>query len=303
MAITRLAQMFETLAGRPPVGLAVAFAEDAHTLEAVRKAVDLGLVQATLTGDEIRIRQIAAREGISLEGIRIVHESTDGSAASAAVLLAKRGECKVLMKGTLSTDRYMRAILHRETGLVAEGGILSHVCVVEPPRHPKLLVCGDVAVIPQPDLKQKIAITNFIIRTAQSLGIEKPRIALVAASEQVLPGYIHTTEAAVISKMAERGQIAGAFVDGPMGLDAAIDPEAARIKGLSGPVAGDADGLVFADIEGGNAFYKTCTKLAGAELAAMVVGAKVPCVLSSRGDSVQTKLNSIALAVLAVERE
>ena len=160
-------------------------------------------------------------------------------------------------------------------------------------------MCGDIAVIPQPDLKQKIAITGFVIRTARALGIARPKVALIAASEQVLPGYIHTTEAAIISKMAERGQIAGADVDGPMGLDAAIDPEAARVKGLSGPVAGDADGLVFADIEGGNAFYKTSTKLGGAELGAMVVGARVPCVLSSRGDSVRTKLNSIALALLS----
>jgi phosphate butyryltransferase len=302
MAITRLAQIFEELAGRPPLGLAVAFAEDAHTLAAVRKAVDLGLVEATLTGDETRIRQLANQEGLSLEGLRILHQPADTGAAAAAVALARSGECSLLMKGSLSTDRYMRAILHRETGLVAEGGILSHVCVVEPPRHPKLLVCGDVAVIPQPDLKQKIAITNYVIRAAQALGIARPKVALIAASEQVLPGYIHTTEAAVISKMAERGQLAEAFVDGPMGLDAAIDAEAAQVKGLTGPVAGDADGLVFADIEGGNAFYKTSTKLAGAELAAMVVGAKVPCVLSSRGDSVQTKLNSIALAALAAAR-
>lgn len=299
MAMTRLAQIFETLAGRPPLGLAVAFAEDAHTLGAVREAADLGLVRPFLTGDEGRIRDLAAREGIGLEGFTLLHHPGDAAAAAAAVDLAARGECGVLMKGTLSTDRYLRAILRGGAGLVAEGGLLSHVCVVEAPRYPKLLVCGDIAVIPQPDLKQKIAITGFVIRTARALGLARPKVALVAASEQVLPGYIHTTEAAIISKMAERGQIPGADVDGPMGLDAAIDPEAARVKGLAGPVAGNADGLVFADIEGGNAFYKTSTKLGGAELGAMVVGARVPCVLSSRGDSVRTKLNSIALALLA----
>ncbi len=301
MAITKLDQMLEALKGRPKRRLVAAFANDGHTLAAVHDAIQAGVVDGILTGDEAAIRRICAEEGIDPAAFRIVHEPVDVRAAALAVALINGREADVLMKGSLSTDRYMRAILDKEKGLMEPGAILSHVTVIELPRHPKLLVCGDVAVIPQPDLKQKVAITNYVIATAQALGIDRPKVALLAASEQVLPNYSHCIEAAAIAKMADRGQIKGALVDGPLALDAAVDPEAAGIKGLQGPVAGDADGLVFADIEGGNVFYKTCSKLAGAELAAMVVGARVPCILSSRGDSTRTKLYSIALAALAAK--
>jgi phosphate butyryltransferase len=170
--------------------------------------------------------------------------------------------------------------------------------VIENPRYPKLLVCGDVAVLPYPELKEKLAILNYCVGVAQALGVARPKVALIAATEQVLPKVQSTVDAAVIAKMAERGQIKGAFVDGPMALDVAIDPESARTKGIAGDVAGDADCLVFPNIDAGNVFYKTCTKLAGCEVAAMVAGAQAPCILSSRGDSVLTKLYSITLAAL-----
>jgi phosphate butyryltransferase len=202
------------------------------------------------------------------------------------------------MKGLVSTDKYMRAILNKEAGLMEPNAILSHVSVIENPRYHKLIVCGDVAVIPYPELKEKIAIANYCIGVAQALGVTRPKVALVAASEQVLPKVQPTVDAAIIAKMAERGQIKGALVDGPMGLDVAIDRESAQTKGLGGEVAGDADCLVFPNIDAGNVFYKTNTKLAGCELAAMVAGAKAPCILSSRGDSVLTKLYSITLAAL-----
>lgn len=299
MAITQLDQMFEALKGRPRRRLVAAYANDGHTIAAVHDAMKAGVVEGILTGDETAIRRICAEEGFEPAAFRIVHEPVDTKAAALAVALVNGHEADILMKGSLSTDRYMRAILHKEKGLMDPGAILSHVAVIEVPRHPKLLVCGDVAVIPQPDLKQKIAITNYVIAVAHALGIAQPKVALVAASEQVLINYDPCTEAAVIAKMADRGQIKGALVDGPMALDVAVDAEAAEIKGVKSPVAGDADGLVFANIEGGNVFYKTCSKLAGAELAAMVVGARVPCILSSRGDSTRTKLYSIALAALA----
>ena len=184
---------------------------------------------------------------------------------------------------------------------MAPGAILSHVSVIEHARYHKLIVCGDVAVLPYPELKEKIAITNYVIGVAQALGIAKPKVALIAASEQVLPKVQATLDAAVISKMAERGQIKGAFVDGPMALDVAVDPESAATKGITGDVAGDADCLVFPNIDAGNVFYKTSSKLAGCELAAMVAGAQAPCILSSRGDSVLTKLYSITLAALTAK--
>jgi phosphate butyryltransferase len=222
-------------------------------------------------------------------------------AAARAVALVRSGECQILMKGLVSTDKYMRAILHKETGLMDPGAVLSHASVIEVPSYPKLIVCGDVAVLPYPELKEKVAITNYLVGVAKALGIERPRVAALAASEQVLPKVQATVDAALLAKMAERGQIKGAAVDGPMALDVAVDPEAAATKGVGGEVAGQADCLVFPNIDAGNVFYKTCSKLAGCEIAAMVVGAKAPCILSSRGDSVLTKLYSIALAALTAK--
>ncbi|PKO96513.1 MAG: phosphate butyryltransferase, partial [Bacteroidetes bacterium HGW-Bacteroidetes-9] len=229
---------------------------------------------------------------------KMVHEPNEAKAATVAVKLVNSGEGDLLMKGLVSTDKYMKAILNKETGLMDPGAVLSHVTVLENPLYHKLLVVGDVAIIPLPEFKQKVAILNYLVNTAKALGIEKPKVAVVTASEQVLAGMPSCVDAALLSKMADRGQINGAYVDGPLALDAAIDKESAEIKKLSGPVAGDADCLLFPNIEAGNIFYKTNTKLAGAELGAFVAGGRVPCILSSRGDSAQTKLYSIALAAL-----
>ena len=163
------------------------------------------------------------------------------------------------------------------------------------------MITSDVAVIPAPDFKQKTAIVNYVINTAHTLGIECPKVAMIAATEQMLTGMPACVDAALIATMNRRGQIKGAIVDGPLAMDVAIDKESAQIKKLDSEVAGDADCLVWPAIEPGNVFYKTATKFAGAELAAMVVGAKVPCILSSRGDSVQTKTYSIALAALSAK--
>ena len=298
MSITRLDQMLEAVKRQPRKRLVAAYANDAHTIEAVNDAVERGIVDATLVGDEATIRKACADLGLDPARFEIVHEPVDTKAAAKAVALVRSGAGQILMKGQLSTDKYMRAILNKDTGLMAPGAILSHVSVIEYATYPKLIICGDVAVIPYPELKEKIAITNYLIKVAQALGIDKPKVALIAASEQVLPKVQPTMDAAVIAKMAERGQIQGAFVDGPMALDVAIDAESARIKGIGGSVAGDADALVFPNIDAGNVFYKTSTKLAGCEIAAMVAGAQAPCILSSRGDSVLTKLYSIALASL-----
>jgi len=278
--------------------LVAAWAVDGHTIEAVNAAREQGIIDATLVGDEAQIRKVCSELGIDPAAFEIIHEATDAAAGMKAVELVRSGHGQILMKGLLSTDKYMRAILNKEKGLMRPGAVLSHVTVMEHPRYHKLLVCSDVAVLPYPDLKQKVAITNYVIEVARSLGIAKPKVALVAATEQVSEGIEATVHASVISKMADRGQIKGAFVDGPMGLDVAIDKESADTKGVFGEVPGDADGLVWPNIDAGNVFYKTSTKLCGCELAAMVVGATAPCVLSSRGDSTQTKLYSIALAAL-----
>ena len=297
MSITKLDQIIELVKTRPQKRLVAAYANDAHTIEAVHNAVKMGIVKATLVGDEATIKEVCKNNNIDANDFTIIQEADENKAAAKACDLINSGEGDILMKGLLSTDKYMRAILNKERGLMpGPKAVLSHVTVIQTPRYHKLIVCGDVAIIPAPDLKQKIAITNYLISTAKALQIEQPKVAVLAATEQVLPAMEACVDACLISKMAERGQIKGALVDGPLGLDLAIDQECVQIKKVKSQVAGDADCIVFPNIETGNVFYKSNTKLAGAELGAMVVGAKVPCVLSSRGDSTNTKLYSIALA-------
>ncbi len=298
MAITKLDQMFEVLKSKTKKRLVAAYANDSHTIEAVSEAVDKGIVDGILVGDEETMRKVCAQLGVDPGKFKFVHEPNESKAAVVAVKLVNKGEGDLLMKGLVSTDKYMKAILNKEEGLMDPGAVLSHVTVIENPLYHKLLIVGDVAIIPLPEFKQKVAILNYLVNTAKALGIEKPKVAVITASEQVLAGMPSCVDAALLSKMADRGQITGAFVDGPLALDAAIDKESADIKKLAGPVAGDADCLLFPNIEAGNVFYKTNTKLAGAELGAFVAGGRVPCVLSSRGDSAQTKLYSIALAAL-----
>lgn len=296
--IKKLDDLFDELKSRPTKRIIGAYACDSHTIGAIYNAVKKGIVSATLVGDEKKIADVCKSENIDISLFDIVNEPVDTKAAAKAVDMINKGEGDILMKGTLSTDRYMRAILNKENGLVPPKAVLSHVTVIENPAYHKLLIVGDVAVIPAPDLDQKIAITNYLIRTAHALGIDKPKVAAIAATEQMLPKMPACVDAAIISKMSDRGQIKGAIVDGPLAFDVAIDKESAEIKGVQSPVAGDADCLLFPNIETGNVFYKTSTKLCKAELGAFVAGAKCPCILSSRGDTVNTKLYSIAIAAM-----
>jgi phosphate butyryltransferase len=298
MEIRKLDQMFEVLGTRAKKRLVAAWAIDAHTIMAVSQAVKMGIVEAILVGDEGKITKVCREHDIDPAIFRIVHTASDLEAASLAVELINRGEGDFLMKGLLSTDRYMRAILNKETGLMNPGAILAHITVAEPLNYHKLLIFGDVAIIPLPDLAQKVAITNYLIKTAHFLGIEQPKVGLMAASEQTLPKIPSCADAAIISKMAQRGQIKGAMVEGPLGMDLIIDKESAHIKGMTSEVCGDADCILFPNIEAGNTFYKTIVKLLKSELCAIVMGARVPCVLTSRGDSERSKLYSIALAAM-----
>ena len=206
------------------------------------------------------------------------------------------------MKGLCSTDKFLRAILNKETGLLPPKGTLTHVGVIENPSYHKLLFLGDMAVIPAPDFKQKQIIMGHLVATAHSAGIKTPKVAIIAASEQMLTSMPACMEAAQLAKMVDRGQIRGCIADGPLALDVAIDKESCEIKGLVSPVGGDADCLLFPNIESANVFYKTNSKLCkDVKQAGMMVGAKVPCVLSSRADSIETKLNSIAVAAMSVK--
>ena len=298
--ITTFEQIFDQLRSKPKKRLVAAWAVDDHTINAARLAVEAGIVEATLVGDEKMIRQVCSDEKIDPAIFKIVPIDDELKAVSLAVDLINAGEGDILMKGLCSTDKYMRAILNKEKGLLPPKAVLSHVTVLSNPQYHKLLAIGDIAVIPAPDLTQKIAITNYVVKTARALGIEKPKVAIVTATEQMLPSMPACVDAAIISKMADRGQISGCLVDGPLALDVALSAEAVAVKKLVSPVAGDADCLVFPNLESANVFYKT-QLCVGAKQAAIVAGAKAPCVLSSRADSIDTKLNSIALAALTAK--
>lgn len=299
--LTGFDQIFAELAGRGVrKRMIAAWGVDGHTIAAAGRAVNLGLVDVTLVGDKDKIADACREEGVDKSLFTIVHNTDELSSVSQAVQMIREGEGDFLMKGLCSTDKFLRAILNKETGLLPPKGTLTHCGVLEIPQYHKLLFVGDVAVIPAPDFKQKQLIMGFLVKTAQAVGVEKPKVAVIAATEQVLVSQMATIEAAMLAKMADRGQIKGCVVDGPLALDVAIDKESVAIKGLESPVAGDADCLLFPNIESGNVFYKANSKLvSGVRQAGILVGAKVPCVLSSRADSIDTKLNSIAVAAMS----
>lgn len=296
--ISRLDQMFDALHQQKKMRLAAAYANDSHTIEACFHAVQKGIIDATLIGDREIILRTCEELQIPASVFAVIHEPNDSKSAAKAVKMILDGEAQILMKGLLSTEKYMKAILNKDQGLMPPKAILSHVTVIENPAYHKLMIVGDVAVLPAPDLTEKIAIAGYLIETAHALGIAKPKLAVIGAAETVSLKIQSSLDAAIISKMADRGQIKGAIIDGPLALDLAIDQESATIKGIISPVAGDADCLLFPSIESGNVFYKTNSKLTQSRMAAIVAGALAPCILSSRGDSAETKLFSIALAAL-----
>ena len=295
-------EIFELLRSRDSKKrMVAAWGVDDHTVSAASQAIDLGLVDVTLVGDQAMIEEVCRQENIDPAKFTIVHNPVELKAVEQAVQMVREGQGDFLMKGLCSTDKFLRAILNKETGLLPPKGTLTHCGVIENPNYHKLLFVGDVAVIPAPDFKQKQVIMQCLVKTASSAGIKTPKVAIIAATEQVLPSQVATMEAAQLAKMADRGQIKGCVADGPLALDVAIDKESADIKGMTSPVAGDADCLLFPNIESGNVFYKTNSKLVpGVRQAGILVGAKVPCVLSSRADSTDTKLNSIAVAAMSV---
>jgi phosphate butyryltransferase len=298
--IKRLNEIVQEAKRGKSMTLSVACGEDPHTIEAVGRAVREGIVKATLIGDRGKSEKVSKEHSVDPQAFEIMDEREEGKALRLAVRLVKQKERDFLMKGLVDTSKYMKAILDKEMGLLPPGQILSHVTVVEFPLHPKLLIVSDVAVIPKPDLLAKIAMTSYCIEVAHSLAIEKPKVAIIAAVEKVNLKMDETLHAAVISKMAERGQIKGGIVDGPLALDTAVSKESCEIKGLKSAVDGDADVLIFPNIETANVFFKTCTQLAGGEIAGVVAGTEVPCILTSRADSEDSKFYSIALgAVLA----
>ena len=300
--ITNFNELFQELKEKSVCKrMIAAWGVDSHTIEAASLAADMGFVKVTLVGDRDLIQQVCDASRIDISKFVIVDEKDELKAVAKAVQLVHDGEGDVLMKGLCSTDKFLRAILNKEGGLLPPKGLLSHVGVIENPNYHKLMFITDMAVIPAPEFRQKVKMAGFVTGVARSFGIAMPKIAFIAASEQMMDTMPACVEAAMLAKMCDRGQIK-AIGDGPLALDVAIDEESVQIKKLKSPVAGDADCLLFPNIESANVFWKTNSKLAkGVRQAGFLVGTKVPCILASRADSVDVKLNSIASAVISAK--
>lgn len=298
MEIKNIKELLEAAKNQPTKRLVAMNGIDHNTLEALNVAVELGYVTGILTGNQELIEKTCDESKIDISNYQVIHSKSTKEAAQDAIKLILEKKADLIMKGLLSTDKFMKEILRREYGLVPSKGVLSHLALMENPHYHKLLLFCDAGVIPYPDLYQKILMTEYLIQAAKAIGIEKPKVAVIAPTEQIIISIQSCMDGATIAKMSEHGQIEGGIVDGPMALDVAIDKDAAEIKGLVSPVAGDADCLLFPNIDAANVFYKTNSKLANAQLAGIIVGAKVPAIVSSRGDHFETKLNSIALASL-----
>jgi phosphate butyryltransferase len=252
--ITKLDQMFAVLQGKTKKKIVAVWANDNHTICAVSDAIDKGIVEGILVGDKKEIEKTCKQENINISKFTIVEANSDVQAANIGVKMVAEKQGDILMKGLISTDKYMRAILNKEVGLLPPKGVLSHVTVIENPNYHKLMIVADVAVIPAPDIKQKIVMTNYLVQVAKALQIEKPKVAIIGASEQVSPAIESSVHATIISKMGDRGQIPGAIIEGPLALDLAVDKESAVIKKLDSVVAGDADCMLFPNIEAANVF-------------------------------------------------
>lgn len=282
--------------GRKKISVACPY--DIHTLVAVERARSQGFVDVVLTGDTNRIKSVASATRIDLSKYEICEIHGDDAALQTACRKVSVGETDILMKGLISSEKYLKAVLSRNTGLLTLGSTINHVAVMQNPNIDRLIIFGDSAVMPTPDFKQKLHILNSLTSMARILGNENPKVAFVAATELISPAITAGQDAAIISKMSERGQL-DCIVDGPLGLDVAINKEAADIKNVRGSIHGDADCLVFPEIEAGNAFYKANTKLANSTIAAVLAGTKSPVVMTSRADSIDSKYYSILLALIA----
>ena len=283
--------------GLPAAPTAVAHPCDAPSLEGAMAAAKANLIVPLLVGPEARIRRVAAEAGIDLAGVRIIDTPHSHASAAKAVELVRTGEATALMKGSLHTDELLEAVVDRDSGIRTERRI-SHVFVMDVPTYPKPLLITDAAVNIQPTLDDKVDIVINAIGLAHALGIPQPKIAILSAVETVTAKIPSTIDAAALCKMAERGQIRGALLDGPLAFDNAISREAAATKGIVSPVAGDADILLVPDLEAGNMLAKELTFLAGAEAAGIVLGARVPIILTSRADSLRTRMASAAVAAI-----
>jgi phosphate acetyltransferase len=280
-----------------PIATAVAHPCDESSLRGALDAAQAGLIVPILVGPEKRIRSVAKAEGLDLGKYEIVDAAFSQDSAQKAVDLVRQGKAEALMKGSLHTDELMGAVVRRDTGLRTARRV-SHCFIMDVPAHPEPLIVTDAAINIAPTLEDKVDILQNAIDLVRDLGMKEVRVAILSAMETVNPKVPSTIEAAALCKMADRGQITGAILDGPLALDNAISLEAARIKKINSPVAGHANILLVPDLEAGNMLAKSLTFLAGADAAGIVLGARVPVILTSRADSLITRLASCAVATI-----
>lgn len=283
--------------GLAPVATVVAHPCEATALAGAVEAARRGLIRPLLVGPAAKIAETATSAGIDLGDLQIVDVPNSNAAAAKAVELVRAGQAEILMKGSLHTDELMAAVVARDGGL-RTGRRLSHVFVMDVPTYHKVLIVTDGAINIAPSLEDKVDICQNAIDLAISLGLEKPKVAILAAVETVTSKMPATIDAAALCKMAERGQIKGGILDGPLAFDNAISSEAAKTKGIRSAVAGDPDILLAPDLEAGNILAKQLTFLANADSAGLVLGARVPVILTSRADSVRARIASCAVAAL-----
>jgi phosphate acetyltransferase len=290
----RLIEMCKAL---PPTPTAVAHPCDESSLRGAVEAAEAGLIKPILVGPRARIEALARQHGLDVSKYEIVDAPHSEASAAAAAALVREGRAEVLMKGSLHTDELMAAVVRRDAGLRTARRI-SHCFIMDVPGHPQPLMITDAAVNIAPTLKEKVDIVQNAIDLAHALGAAEARVAILSAMETVNPDVPSTLEAAALCKMADRKQITGGILDGPLALDNAINLQAAQIKKMDSPVAGRANVLVVPDLEAGNMLAKSLSFLAGADAAGIVLGARVPIILTSRADAVMTRLASCAVAAL-----
>ncbi len=278
--------------------IAVAWAQDPNTVGSLHRAVSEGFAEALMIGNRDRILETCRATGADPDRFTIIEAENEKEAAILAVSMTRSGEADIVMKGLVGTDKFLRAVMDREKGLLPPKAVMSYVCAVEIPAYHKLLFITDTAVIPFPDLDQKVAMAEYAIAMARRFGIAKPSVALIGASEKVSSHFPSTLDYSVMCKMAERGQISSCTMDGPVDLFLACDPASVKIKGVDTPLAGDADILLFPSLEACNPFYKGLMLFSGGELAGMICGTTKPVVLMSRSESELSKYYCVALACL-----
>jgi phosphate acetyltransferase len=290
-------QLLERCRALAPIPTAVAHPCEETALAGAIEASAKGLITPILVGPLGKIREVAAKAGIELGKTRMVDAPHSHGAAAQAVALVRAGEAEILMKGSLHSDEMLGAVVAKETGL-RTGRRVSHVFIMDVPTYHKVLIVTDAAINIAPSLEDKVDICQNAIDLAVALGVSRPKVAILAAVETVTSKMPATLDAAALCKMAERGQITGGLLDGPLAFDNAISKEAAKIKGIRSEVAGDPDILLVPDLEAGNILAKQLSFLANADSAGLVLGARVPVILTSRSDSVRSRIASCGVAVM-----